>query len=86
MTFDFGHANTIGKVNDFLPYVNRANHIHIHDNHGMSDEHLALGEGTINWDNVGKTIAANYSGIVVIEGRSAEEAKTSLAVFRRCFV
>jgi sugar phosphate isomerase/epimerase len=85
MTFDFGHANTIGKVNEFLPFVNRANHIHIHDNHGISDEHLPLGAGTINWDTVGKIIAADYSGIVVIEGRSIEEAKTSLAVFRRCF-
>ena len=86
MTFDFGHANTIGKVNDFLPFVHRAHHIHIHDNHGMSDEHLPLGAGTINWDRVGKTIAANYSGVVVIEGRSIEEARKSLAVFKRCFV
>jgi sugar phosphate isomerase/epimerase len=85
MTFDFGHANTMGMVNDFLPFVHRANHIHIHDNHGMSDEHLALGEGTINWERVGRTIAAHYAGIAVIEGRSIEEAKKSLPVFRRCF-
>jgi sugar phosphate isomerase/epimerase len=52
----------------------------------MSDEHLALGAGTINWDVVGKTIAATYTGVVVIEGRSLEEAKTSLREFWRCFV
>jgi sugar phosphate isomerase/epimerase len=86
MTFDFGHANTIGKVNDFLPYTGKADHIHIHDNHGMSDEHLALGDGTINWNTVGKAIAANYKGVVVIEGRSVDEARRSLQVFRRCFV
>jgi sugar phosphate isomerase/epimerase len=86
MTFDFGHANTMGMVNDFLPFVYRAHHIHIHDNHGMSDEHLALGEGTINWEQVGRTIAAHYTGIAVIEGRSVEEARKSLQVFRRCFV
>jgi sugar phosphate isomerase/epimerase len=86
MTFDFGHANTMGMVNDFLPFVSRASHIHIHDNHGMSDEHLALGAGTINWDTVGKTIAAKYSGVVVIEGRSLAEAAISLAAYRRCFV
>ncbi|MFA4823831.1 MAG: sugar phosphate isomerase/epimerase family protein [Methanoregula sp.] len=85
MTFDFGHANTLGKVNSFLPYVNKASHIHIHDNHGMSDEHLALGDGTISWSSIGKTIAENYSGVVVIEGRSIEEAKKSIAVFRKCF-
>jgi sugar phosphate isomerase/epimerase len=86
MTFDFGHANTIGKVNDFLSYVGRASHIHIHDNHGMSDEHLALGDGTISWKTVGKTIASQYKGIVVIEGRSIDEARKSLTVFRRCFL
>jgi sugar phosphate isomerase/epimerase len=86
MTFDFGHANTVGMVNDFLSFVCQAHHIHIHDNHGMSDEHLALGAGTINWESVGKTITADYSGAVVIEGRSLEEARTSLQVFRRCFV
>jgi sugar phosphate isomerase/epimerase len=86
MTFDFGHANTIGKVNEFLPFVNRANHIHIHDNHGLSDEHLPLGAGTIDWERVGREIAARYTGAVVIEGRSVDEAKTSLAVFRKWFV
>jgi sugar phosphate isomerase/epimerase len=86
MTFDFGHANTIGKVPDFLVHVKKAHHIHIHDNHGMSDEHLALGDGNIPWDTVGKRIADEYQGVVVIEGRSIEEAKKSLAVFRRYFV
>jgi len=86
MAFDFGHANTIGKVNDFLLYTKKAHHIHIHDNNGMSDEHLALGDGTISWSTVGKTIAAHYNGVVVIEGRSIDEAKKSLSVFRKCFV
>jgi sugar phosphate isomerase/epimerase len=86
MTFDFGHANTIGKVPEFLVHVKKAHHIHIHDNHGMSDEHLALGDGTIPWKTVGKRIADEYQGVVVIEGRSIEEAKKSLAIFRRYFV
>jgi sugar phosphate isomerase/epimerase len=86
MTFDFGHANTIGKVNDFLVQVNKAHHLHIHDNNGMSDEHLALGDGTIPWSAVGKAVATRYNGVVVIEGRSLEEARKSLAVFRRCFL
>lgn len=85
LTFDFGHANTVGKVNDFLPLVFRANHIHIHDNHGERDEHLALGDGTINWEAVGRAVARDYNGIVVIEGRSIEEAKRSLQVYRRFF-
>ena len=85
MTFDFGHANTLGKVNRFLPYVGKASHIHIHDNHGASDEHLALGDGLINWDIAGKSIVGNYNGVIVVEGRSIEEAQKSLTVFRKCF-
>jgi sugar phosphate isomerase/epimerase len=86
MTFDLGHANTLGKVEDYLKYVGKARHLHIHDNHGESDEHLALGAGTINWEKAGRIIAANYSGIAVVEGRSIGEGKKSLAVFRKCFV
>jgi sugar phosphate isomerase/epimerase len=86
MTFDFGHANTVGKVNDFLKEVGRSHHIHIHDNCGSADEHLALGDGTIKWQEVGRAISARYSGVVVIEGRSIPEAKKSLAVFKECFV
>jgi len=85
MTFDFGHANTLGKVKDFLPHIDKAGHVHIHDNHGVSDEHLALGDGTIDWTTVGKAISEKYRGIIVIEGRSVEEAKKSLTVFSRCF-
>jgi sugar phosphate isomerase/epimerase len=86
MTFDFGHANTHGKVPDFLKYVSHAHHIHVHDNHGEHDEHLALGEGTIDWHRAGHRIAQNYNGIVVVEGRSIEEAKKSLKVFYGEFV
>ncbi|NMB77799.1 MAG: sugar phosphate isomerase/epimerase [Methanomicrobiales archaeon] len=86
MTFDFGHANTVGKVDEFLKYVSKARHIHIHDNHGESDEHLALGAGTINWEKAGRIIAKQYQGIAVVEGRSVEEGKKSLEVFRKWFV
>ena len=86
LTFDFGHANTVGKVPEFLREVGSANHIHIHDNHGVLDEHLVLGSGNIDWKAVGKGIAAKYNGVAVIEGRSVEEAKKSLAVFKECFL
>lgn len=86
MTFDFGHANTMGKVDEFLPLVARADHIHIHDNHGERDEHLALGDGTIDWKKVGEAIRRDYRGIVVVEGRSIPEAKKSMQVYRGWFV
>ncbi len=84
-TLDVGHAHTVGKVREFLDVLPSANHIHVHDNHGTADQHLALGDGTIPWEEVGKAVARDYRGIVVVEGRNLEEAARSLAVFRRCF-
>ncbi len=86
ITIDFGHANTVGRVKEFLPLLKIAKHLHIHDNKGESDEHLALGMGTIPWDIVGPAVRSDYSGVVVVEGKSLEEGKKSLAVYKRWFV
>jgi sugar phosphate isomerase/epimerase len=85
-TLDMGHAHTVGQVREFLGVLPQVNHMHVHDNHGSADQHLALGEGTIPWEEVGRAVAREYRGIVVVEGRSLEEARESLAVLRRCFV
>jgi sugar phosphate isomerase/epimerase len=82
ITIDIGHANTVGKVREFLPYLPAASHLHVHDNHRVHDEHLTLGTGTIDWDLVGKCVSRDYSGVVVVEGRSLDEGKTSLAIVR----
>jgi sugar phosphate isomerase/epimerase len=79
VTIDIGHAHTVGRVREYLPFLSRASHLHIHDNHGMSDEHLAIGAGTIDWDLVGPCIVRDYSGVAVVEGRSLEEGRVSLA-------
>ena len=53
---DIGHAFISGRMKNirkFLSYFgNRVAHIHIHDNHGKDDEHLALRKGKINWKAV----------------------------------
>lgn len=85
ITIDIGHANTVGKVQEFLACLKAASHLHVHDNHGVSDEHLALGEGTIDWDVVGARIAEDYSGVLVVEGRSLEEGRASLGVVKGWF-
>ena len=84
-TCDLGHAHTVGKVAEFLPHLPRATHLHLHDNHGSHDEHLAVGEGTIDWKVAGPAVARDYSGIAVVEGRNLEEAKRSLARIRGWF-
>jgi sugar phosphate isomerase/epimerase len=85
ITVDIGHANTVGMVREFLPCLKKASHLHVHDNHGVSDEHLALGEGTIDWDLVGARIAEDYAGVLVVEGRSLEEGRASLGVVKGWF-
>ncbi|WP_321401992.1 sugar phosphate isomerase/epimerase family protein [Maridesulfovibrio sp.] len=57
--FDLGHwfSFSKGAENDdfdlwfdaFAPYIK---HLHLHDNHGSKDEHLALGKGSMNWDYI----------------------------------
>ena len=54
--FDIGHAFLSGgmtNIKRFISYFgDRIIHVHIHDNHGKLDEHLALGKGKINWKKV----------------------------------
>ncbi|NYT05220.1 MAG: sugar phosphate isomerase/epimerase [Methanomicrobiales archaeon] len=85
VTFDVGHAHTMGVVEAFLDELARVDHMHLHDNHGEHDEHLALGDGTIDWQLVGRRVSESYRGICVVEGRNLEEAARSLAAFRRWF-
>lgn len=50
---DIGHFNICGKIsiNDWICRLgSRLRHVHAHDNHGTRDEHLPLGEGTIDFD------------------------------------
>jgi sugar phosphate isomerase/epimerase len=84
-TCDLGHAHTVGKVQEFLAHLSRASHLHLHDNHGSHDEHLALGDGTIDWAEAGPVVARNYSGIAVVEGRNLEEATRSLSMIAGWF-
>lgn len=46
-TFDLGHANIVGDVYSFLELCEDMVSVHVHDNCGNHDTHLALGEGTL---------------------------------------
>jgi sugar phosphate isomerase/epimerase len=62
--FDLGHwfSFSKGAENDdfdvwfdaFAPHIK---HMHLHDNHGSKDEHLALGQGSMNWEHIVSRIA-----------------------------
>ncbi|MDO9538568.1 MAG: sugar phosphate isomerase/epimerase family protein [Methanocalculus sp.] len=48
---DIGHAHLNGMLMDFLS-ADRPDHLHLHDNSGVSDDHLALGKGSIDLVNI----------------------------------
>ena len=74
ITFDIGHAHLTESIEDFFEV--EFSHIHAHDNHGKSDEHLAIGKGTIDWARI-KEGLKDYKGNIVIEARSFEEGVES---------
>lgn len=50
---DCGHAHTNDGVLDYIHNVGQyICCVHFHDNRGIHDEHLGIGEGTIDWRNV----------------------------------
>ncbi|MDD1721044.1 MAG: sugar phosphate isomerase/epimerase [Euryarchaeota archaeon] len=48
-TIDVGHAHTCGMVAEFMRADFPVSYYHVSDNHGIRDEHLAVGDGTIDW-------------------------------------
>jgi sugar phosphate isomerase/epimerase len=47
---DLGHAHiTVGVAAAIATLGNRIVSVHVHDNHGLKDEHLWPGDGTIDW-------------------------------------
>ncbi|MFO7992078.1 MAG: sugar phosphate isomerase/epimerase family protein [Thermoplasmata archaeon] len=66
---DVGHANTAGRLDDFLSF--KPVNIHLNDNVGEKDLHLPLGEGEIDFEYVMKRLSG-YNGNIVIEGRSMD--------------
>jgi sugar phosphate isomerase/epimerase len=56
---DVGHAHmTLGVAEAIETLGARIGSVHIHDNHGLRDEHLWPGDGTIAWDQTMASLQA----------------------------
>jgi sugar phosphate isomerase/epimerase len=56
---DLGHAHiTVGVAEAIAALSGRILSAHIHDNHGLKDEHLWPGDGTIDWITAAKALKA----------------------------
>lgn len=49
---DAGHSNMAGDLDTLETFVDRLLVVHLHDNHGNSDEHDLPGTGTTDWPRV----------------------------------
>ena len=55
LCLDVGHANIFSKIklSSWVEQMgNRLKHLHLHDNHGQEDEHLPIGLGTIDYEDL----------------------------------
>lgn len=78
MTLDIGHANTAAFNADEM-YFSNVKHIHLSDNNGVYDEHLALGEGKIEIKEIINTFEKNnYKETYMIEVNNKEDILKSL--------
>jgi sugar phosphate isomerase/epimerase len=81
-TFDVGHANTLGLIDDFLKECAKmVSHVHLHDNMGKKDEHLPIGKGNVDWKTVMDGLSG-FKGIFVTEVDSVEDGVESLAFLK----
>lgn len=66
---DVGHANLNGVLDEFLR--NHPDHMHIHDNHGIEDEHAACGTGSIDFSNIVLSSATKVIEVLNFDAVSA---------------
>jgi sugar phosphate isomerase/epimerase len=73
ITLDTGHANIDNrdgsKLLDFIRrFSHRIGHVHLSDNFGKRDDHLPIGEGTIDFDRVAKALKeCGYDDTITLE-------------------
>jgi len=85
LVLDVAHANLNRQIQEFIrQFPKKIVHIHVSDNDGVYDSHLAIGYGTIDWESVAKEIKkVKYSNIIMLE--SIEYVEESLQTLRKLF-
>ena len=83
LCLDVGHANIWSKLHpaQWVEQLGtRIYHIHLHDNHGADDEHLPIGEGTIDFDSIFMSIKKYTPETVVSLEVDAEKDRVMACV------
>ena len=80
---DVGHAFISKRLDEFVGFANRLGNVHIHDNQGVMDDHLTLGQGKVPWrESVRALLAGGYRGTFVIESRDYLSGRESQALLQ----
>jgi len=82
---DVGHAHLSDDADDadsvssyLRRYAPSLVHLHLHDNHGGRDEHLAFGEGTIDWARTLQTLdEIGFDGTAILEIHGSDDEPTA---------
>ncbi|MGQ9468782.1 MAG: sugar phosphate isomerase/epimerase family protein [Nitrososphaerales archaeon] len=79
IAFDTGHAHVGALVNEFVSKLSdNFIIIHVSDNNGIKDEHLGIGDGSIDWDSfTNQIMRVDFRGIYIVE--SVEKPYESIA-------
>lgn len=81
--FDIGHWQIFGKIpqEDWLNVIlPRLIHLHLHDNRGVNDDHLPIGDGQIDFSPLLNHIAAFPTTLsITLEARDPADLRRSLA-------
>lgn len=87
--FDIGHWNIFaaGKLihwlNETAPYLK---HIHLHDNHGERDEHLAVGQGNVPFSTLFEWLkTTEIPPTITLENHNLTEIELSLEALQKYF-
>jgi len=85
--WDLGHANIEGhQYEDIMTLGDDLRAIHVHDNNGKGDEHVALFTGTVNMDEViNALIDSGYKGYFTLETDNAVSFGKTWQLKRRIF-
>ena len=77
--FDTGHRNFLTPNFDVLEdYGKYVTVLHIHDNHGETDEHIVCGEGTMDWEEFAQQLAKYPEIVLSAEVKTNNKNKDTL--------
>lgn len=87
--FDIGHWRLFGREPQeawLTAVAPRLLHLHLHDNHGQNDDHLPVGEGTIDFVPLRKLLTGSAPPpSMTLEAHDPEALRRSLTNFNRLF-